>query len=71
MTRKDMTMSNQRPPAKHEISMSEEEISDISLATFYIFDEDNAGPSPATPLLRTPGGAGCHYGCAPPVHSAQ
>ena len=27
----------------HEISLSEEEISDVSLATFYVFDKENAG----------------------------
>jgi hypothetical protein len=29
----------------HEIMLDEEEIADISLATFYVFDNENAGPS--------------------------
>jgi hypothetical protein len=41
-----------RPPAdvltqktgvSHEITLCEEEISDVSLATFYVFDNENAG----------------------------
>jgi hypothetical protein len=30
--------------ASHEITLSEEEISDVSLATFYVFDKESAGP---------------------------
>ena len=33
-------------PAAHEITLGEEEISDVSLATFYVFDKEN-------PLLQT------------------
>ena len=29
----------------HEITLGEEEIADVSLATFYVFDKENAGPS--------------------------
>ena len=29
----------------HEITLGEEEIADVSLATFYVFDNENAGPS--------------------------
>jgi hypothetical protein len=29
----------------HGIMLGEEEIADISLATFYVFDKENAGPS--------------------------
>jgi hypothetical protein len=28
----------------HEIFLGEEEISDVSLATFYVFDKENARP---------------------------
>ena len=28
-----------------EITLCEEQISDVSLATFYVFDKENAGPS--------------------------
>src|SRR6202008_4242752 len=56
--------ANTSPPSqKHEILLGEEEISDVSLATFYVFDKENAGPPP--PLfqkLRLAVGAGA--GCA-------
>ena len=29
----------------HEITLGEEEIADVSLATLYVFDKENAGPS--------------------------
>ena len=29
----------------HEITLGEEEIADVGLATFYVFDNENAGPS--------------------------
>ena len=29
----------------HEITLGEEEIADVNLATFYVFDKENAGPS--------------------------
>jgi hypothetical protein len=29
----------------HEITLGEEEIADVSLATFYVFDKEDAGPS--------------------------
>jgi hypothetical protein len=28
----------------HEIPLGEEEIADVSLATFYVFDKENTGP---------------------------
>ena len=36
------------PPTSqsHEIFLGEEEISDVSLATFYVFDKENTGPPP-------------------------
>jgi hypothetical protein len=30
-------------PVSHEFILAEEEISDVSLATFYVFDKENAG----------------------------
>jgi hypothetical protein len=40
-------LANTSPPSqKHEIFLGEEEISDVSLATFYVFDKENAGPPP-------------------------
>jgi hypothetical protein len=53
---------------KHEIFLGKEEISDVSLATFYVFDKENAGPPPLFQKLRLAvgGGAGCacSFGCA-------
>ena len=37
----------------HEIFLGEEEISDVSLATFYVFDKENAGLAPARPKAKT------------------
>ena len=41
----------------HEVFLAEEEISDVSLATFYVFDKENTGSSrPGLQLVR--GGSG-------------
>ena len=54
--------------ASHEITLGEEEISDVSLATFYVFDKENAGPPPLFQKLRLAAGCGagcgCSFGCA-------
>src|SRR4029078_467931 len=39
----DMPMQN--TAASHEITFGEEEIADVSLATFYVFDKENVGTS--------------------------
>jgi hypothetical protein len=54
------------PSQNHEIFLGEEEISDVSLATFYVFDKENAGPPPLSQKLRLAAGcgAGCGCGCA-------
>jgi hypothetical protein len=45
-------------------TLDEEEISDVSLATFYLFDKDNLGNSrPAIQQLAFRGGCGCGHGC--------
>jgi hypothetical protein len=44
----------------HEISLSEEEISDVSLATFYVFDNESAAPSPCGTRFAA---GGCGGGC--------
>jgi hypothetical protein len=44
----------------HQITLGEEEISDVSLATFYVFDKDNVAPSAGVQLAR--GGCGCGHG---------
>jgi hypothetical protein len=53
--------ANTSPTAQsHEIFLGEEEIADVSLATFYVFDKENAiMPAPAQ---RVAFGCGCH-GC--------
>ena len=47
-----------------EITLAEEEISDVSLATFYVFDKENPGTSGPGLLLagKRGGGGGCR-GC--------
>jgi hypothetical protein len=57
--------ANTPPPSQnHEIFLGEEEISDVSLATFYVFDKENAGPPLSQKLrLAAGGGAGCGCGC--------
>jgi hypothetical protein len=42
----------------HEITLGEEEISDVSLATFYVFDKEN----PRTPGIQLARGGGCGGG---------
>ena len=66
--------ANTSPPSqKHEIFLGEEEISDISLATFHIFDKENAGPPSIFQKLRLAagGGAGCGCSCGACVYSPQ
>ena len=47
--------ANTSPPSqKHEILLGEEEISDVSLATFYVFDKEKAGPPPLFQKLSWP-----------------
>ena len=54
--------ANTSPTAQsHEIFLGEEELSDVSLATFYVFDKENA-PAPLGQKLAFGGGCGCH-GC--------
>jgi hypothetical protein len=43
-----------------EIFLGEEEISDVSLATFYVFDKENTGPPQLAQKLRL---ARCGRGC--------
>src|SRR5512132_1444505 len=45
------------PVLGHEITLGEEEISDVSLATFYVFDKEN--PQADLQLVRHAGGCGC------------
>jgi hypothetical protein len=43
----------------HEITLCEEEISDVSLATFYVFDNENAGTFRHRIKLAAGGCGGC------------
>ena len=61
--------ANISPPSqKHEIFLGEEEISDVSLATFHVFDKEKAGPPALFQKLRLAAGGGagcgCSFGCA-------
>ena len=45
-------------------TLDEEEISDVSLATFHLFDKENLGNSrPGIQLAAFRGGCGCGHGC--------
>jgi hypothetical protein len=47
-----------------EITLGEEEISDVSLAAFHVFDAENPAASKRGPRpLRAAGGCGCGVGC--------
>jgi hypothetical protein len=49
--------------ASHEMTLREEEVSDVSLATFYVFNKENAGAfRPGMRLAMGMGGCGC--GCS-------
>ena len=46
------------------VILAEEEISDVSLATFYVFDNENAGTfRRRIKLAQGCGGCGCGFGC--------
>jgi hypothetical protein len=47
--------------ASHEITLGEEEISDVSLATHYVFDHDNAR-TVRRGIKFGAGGCGCSHG---------
>lgn len=46
----------------HEIILGEEEISDVSLSTFYVFDKENTGAPRSGIQLARGGGCGCGHG---------
>jgi hypothetical protein len=61
--------ANTPPPSlNHEIFLGEEEISDVSLATFYVFDKENAGLPPRSQKLRLAAGGGAGCGVAVSAH---
>ena len=56
--------ANTSPPSqKHELFLGEEEISDVSLATFHVFDKENAGLPPLFQKRRLAAGCGAGCGC--------
>ncbi len=55
--------STENAAAHHEITLEEEEISDVSLGTFYLFDKEDAGTHhPGVQLAHGCRGCGCR-GC--------
>src|SRR6516165_2957596 len=61
--------ANTPPPSQgNELFLGEEELSDVSLATFYVFDKENAGTPPLAQDLKLAaggcggGGGGCGGG---------
>ena len=66
--------ANTPPPSQgNELFLGEEELSDVSLATFYVFDKETAGQPPLSQKLRMArcggcGGGGC--GCGGGMHVA-
>jgi hypothetical protein len=54
-------MPTQNTGVSHEITLGEEEISDVSLSTFYDFDKENAGTS--RPGVQLAYYRGCRRGC--------
>jgi hypothetical protein len=51
------------PPSQgNELFLGEEELSDVSLGTFYVFDKENTGAPPLAQHLRLAHG-GCGGGC--------
>src|SRR5206468_3089604 len=57
----DVPSWNTSPP---QITLNEEEIADVSLATFYIFDKENAGTRRFGEKLAQGGCRGCRGGCS-------
>src|ERR1700741_2508716 len=65
----EASVNTSQPSQKHELFLGEEEISDVSLATFHVFDKENAGPPP---LFQKPRLArGCACSCAPCTYWPQ
>src|SRR5271170_1155414 len=56
-----VTMPTPNTGASREITLADEEISDVSLATFYVFDKENSRTF--RPELQFVRGGGCGGGC--------
>ena len=55
------TQSNISP--RHEVFLGEQEVSDVSLSTFYVFDKENAKPQAGEKVAWWGGCRGCRCGC--------
>jgi hypothetical protein len=56
-------LANTPPPSQgNELFLGEEELSDVSLATIYVFDKKNTGAPPLAEQLRLARGGSC-VGC--------
>jgi hypothetical protein len=55
---------SQNTSPRHEVFLGEEEISDVSLSTFYVFDKENTAKTQAGEKVAWWGGCGrCRCGC--------
>jgi hypothetical protein len=50
-------------PVKPEITVGDEEVSDVSLATFLVFEKENAANGQRLSPKNPGGGCGCSHGC--------
>jgi hypothetical protein len=48
---------------KPEITLGDEEVSDVSLATFHVVDKENAADGQRLSRKNPGGGCGCAHGC--------
>ena len=55
-------LPSQYVPLSHEIILGEEEISDVSLGTFYVFDKEDAASELGNNVQVARGGRGCGGG---------
>ena len=62
-------MLTRNTEANNRVTLCEEEIFDVSLATFYVFDKENAGTFRRGVRLAAGGGCGC--GCGGLLRVAQ
>ena len=53
----------QRTALNHEIILGEEELSDVSLSTFYVFDKESAKREVGQQIAWWRGCGGCRCGC--------
>jgi hypothetical protein len=54
---------NNALPVKPEITLGDEEVSDVSLATFHVVDKENTADGQRLSRKNPGGGCGCAHGC--------